>query len=70
MRYRRPRQYRWDETDDAAGYLRVLDTYSGHRSLGDARERLFRDIAALTDKRFGGHIVKGYLTTMYVAHRW
>jgi len=50
--------------------LRVLDTYSGHRSLGAVRERLFRDIAALTDERFGGHIVKGYLTTMYVAHRW
>ena len=37
------RQYRWDETYDAAGYLRVLNTYSGHRGLGnDARERLFR----------------------------
>jgi hypothetical protein len=49
--------------------LRVLDTYSGHRSLGDARERLFRGIAALINGQFGDHIVKGYLTTMYVAHR-
>jgi hypothetical protein len=64
------RQYLWDETYDAAGYLRVLNTYSGHRSLtNDARERLFHGIARLIDERFGGHIVKGYLTTLYVAHR-
>jgi SAM-dependent methyltransferase len=64
------RQYRWDETYDAAGYLRVLDTYSGHRSLGDdARERLFRGIADLIDGQFGGKIVKGYLTTLYVAYK-
>jgi hypothetical protein len=47
-----------------------LNTYSGHRSLSDdARERLFRGIADLIDGRFGGSIVKGYLTTLYVAHR-
>jgi hypothetical protein len=54
------RRYRWDEMCDAAGYLRVLDTYSGHRSLGDdARERLFSGIADLFDMKFGGIIVKG-----------
>ena len=64
------RNYRWDETYDAEGYLRVLNTYSGHRSLSDdARQRLFRGIADLIDNRFGGRIVKGYLTTLYVAHR-
>ncbi|MBA2713873.1 MAG: class I SAM-dependent methyltransferase [Rubrobacteraceae bacterium] len=64
------RHYRWDETYDADGYLRVLNTYSGHRSLGDdTRERLFRGIADLIDDRFGGRIVKGYLATLYVAHR-
>ena len=64
------RNYRWDETYDAEGYLRVLNTYSGHRSLSDdARERLFRGIADLIDHRFGGRIVKGYLTTLYVARR-
>jgi SAM-dependent methyltransferase len=42
------RQYRWDEPYDATGYLRVLNTYSGHRSLSnDARERLFRGIVDL-----------------------
>jgi SAM-dependent methyltransferase len=64
------RSYRWDESYDAAGYLRVLNTYSGHRSLNDAsRERLFRGISDLIETRFGGRIVKGYLTTLYVARR-
>ena len=48
----------------------MLNTYSGHRSLGDdARERLFGGIADLVDERFGGHIVTGYLTILYVAHK-
>jgi SAM-dependent methyltransferase len=64
------RHYRWDETYDSRGYLRVLSTYSGHRSLGDdTRERLFHSIADLIDTRFGGCIVKGYLTALYVAER-
>lgn len=64
------RDYRWDETYDAEGYLRVLNTYSGHRNLKDAsRERLFRGISDLIETRFGGRIVKGYLTTLYVAER-
>jgi SAM-dependent methyltransferase len=64
------RKYRWDESYDAAGYLRVLNTYSGHRSLNDAsRDRLFRGISDLIETRFGGRIVKGYLTTLYVTHR-
>ena len=64
------RKYLWDQPYDAAGYLRVLNTYSGHRSLNDAaRERLFRGISDLIETRFGGRIVKGYLTTLYIAHR-
>lgn len=63
------RDYRWDETYDAAGYLSVLNTYSGHRSLTNhARERLFHGIADLIDRQFGGSITKGYLTTLYLAH--
>src|SRR5215210_8616693 len=47
------RHYRWDVTYDSWGYLRVLSTYSGHRSLNaDTRERLFRSIADLIDTRF------------------
>jgi hypothetical protein len=64
------RQYRWDETYDTSGYLQVLNTYSGHRSLGNhARELLFQGTADLIDQQFGGSITKDYLTTLYVAHR-
>jgi SAM-dependent methyltransferase len=64
------RYYLWDETYDSWGYLRVLSTYSGHRSLSDdTRDRLFRGIADLIDNSFDGRIVKGYLTTLYVAKR-
>jgi SAM-dependent methyltransferase len=64
------RNYRWDETYDTESYLRVLNTYSGHRSLrGDTRERLLCGIADLIDNEYGGRIVKGYMTTLYVAHR-
>ena len=64
------RNYRWDETYDAEGYIRVLSTYSGHRSLDDAsRERLFRSISELIEEEYGGRIVKGHLTTLYVAKK-
>ena len=63
------RAYRWDEAYDTEGYLRILSTYSGHRSLNDdTRKRLFHGIADLIDSEFGGRIVKGYLTTLYVAN--
>ncbi|HEX2739161.1 MAG TPA: class I SAM-dependent methyltransferase [Rubrobacter sp.] len=64
------RSYLWDVPYDAKSYLRVLNTYSGHRSLrDDSRERLFRGIGDLIDSEYGGSIVKGYLTTLYVAPR-
>jgi SAM-dependent methyltransferase len=64
------RNYRWDETYDAEGYIRVLSTYSGHRSLDDAsRENLFRSISELIEEEYNGRIVKGYLTTLYIAKR-
>lgn len=63
-------QYQWDQPYDADGYLRVLNTYSGHRNLqDDTRNRLFDGVANLINSRYGGRIVKGCLTTLYVAHR-
>ena len=62
------RDYRWDEPYDAEGYIRLLSTYSGHIGLNQAsRERLFRGISDLIEREYGGRIVKGYLTTLYVA---
>lgn len=64
------RKYLWEQEYDAEGYTRLLTTYSDHRSLPpDARERLLRGIAELIDTRYEGRITKGYLTTLYLAHR-
>ena len=64
------RRYRWNVTYDATSYLRLLDTYSNHRVLDNQRHaRLFRDIADLINTRYHGHITKGYLAILYVAHR-
>jgi SAM-dependent methyltransferase len=64
------RSYQWEQAYDTEGYIRVLSTYSSHRSLDDAsRERLFRGISELIESGYGGRIVKGYLTTLYVARR-
>ncbi len=64
------RSYQWNESYDAEGYIRVLNTYSGHRGLNEAsRESLFLGIYDLIQRKYGGRIVKGYLTTLYVAHR-
>jgi hypothetical protein len=64
------RNYRWEQAYDAGGYIRVLSTYSSHRSLDEApRERLFRGISDLIEGGYGGRIVKGYLSTLYVTRR-
>ncbi|GCE29591.1 methyltransferase type 11 [Dictyobacter alpinus] len=64
------RRYHWDITYDAASYLRLLDTYSNHRALEKHQhDSLFHDIADLINTRYHGHITKGYLAILYVAHR-
>ncbi|WP_266096273.1 class I SAM-dependent methyltransferase [Rubrobacter tropicus] len=64
------RSFRWDQAYDAAGYLRVLDTYSGHLDLDEeARKRLYGGISRLIEDEHGGRIVKGYQTTLYVARK-
>jgi SAM-dependent methyltransferase len=64
------RGYRWDRAYDTAGYLRVLDTYSGHLSLADeTRQRHYEGLRRLIEAEYGGHIVKGYQTTLYVARK-
>ena len=64
------RSYVWERAYDTEGYIRVLSTYSSHRSLDNtSRERLFRGISDLIENDYGGRIVKGYLSTLYVARR-
>jgi len=64
------RRYVWNITYTAPDYIRVLDTYSGHRRLHpDARARLFQGITALIDEQPDKSITKGYVTTLAVARR-
>jgi SAM-dependent methyltransferase len=64
------RRYPFDVDYDAASYIRLLNTYSDHRALeSDVRGRLFEGIAGLIDTEYGGYITKGYVATLYVAHR-
>ena len=64
------RSYLWGQTYDAAEYLRVLDTYSGHINLGrGTRARLYRGISRLIEDAYGGRVVKGYGTSLYVARK-
>jgi len=64
------RWYLWNQEYDAVSYINVLNTYSNHRDLpDDKREQLFRDISEVIGTHYGGRIVKGYSTQLYVAKR-
>lgn len=64
------RTYRWDQAYDSRSYIDVLNTYSNHRNLSDrTRQRLLDSIAELIDSEYGGRIVKGYATILYLAQR-
>jgi len=64
------RRYEWQHSYDARAYTELLSTYSDHLSLApDARAGLLDGIADVIDTRFGGSITKGYLSTLYVAHK-
>jgi SAM-dependent methyltransferase len=64
------RRYVWDAEYTTAQYIDLLLTYSGHRALPTtARNGLLDCIAALIDRRYGGRIVKRYLTQLRVAER-
>jgi SAM-dependent methyltransferase len=64
------RSYRWDASYDSATYINLLNTYSDHLNLNSTtRARFFNAITDLIDTKFNGRITKGYLTTLYVAHK-
>lgn len=63
------RKYPWEAEFDTIDYVRLLSTYSDHIDLADfSRERLLRGIAKLIDEEFGGRVIKGYVSVLYVAH--
>jgi SAM-dependent methyltransferase len=61
-------RYEWDAAYTTEQYLDLLLTYSGHRALPDAaRTGLLACIAGLIDNRYGGTVVKRYLTELRTA---
>jgi SAM-dependent methyltransferase len=64
------RAYRFGASHDAESYLRLLGTFSSHRALEEAtRQRLFAAVARLIDEEYGGRVVEGYRSELYVARR-
>jgi hypothetical protein len=68
--FRRDEWDEWEQPYTTGDYLDVLLSSSGHRALAPAaRRHLLDDIARLIDSRYGGRIIKRYLTKLRVAHR-
>ncbi|MFJ6406932.1 class I SAM-dependent methyltransferase [Streptomyces hydrogenans] len=64
------RRYERDLTYTTTEYLRLLQTYSGHRALAEtARRGLLECIGGLVDGRYGGRVTKRYLIELAVSHR-
>ncbi|MFF3750552.1 class I SAM-dependent methyltransferase [Streptomyces sp. NPDC002018] len=64
------RRYERDLTYTTSEYLRLLQTYSGHRALAEAaRNGLLGCIADLIDGRYGGRVTRRYLIELAVSHR-
>ncbi|MBA2255087.1 MAG: class I SAM-dependent methyltransferase [Chloroflexi bacterium] len=62
------RRFEWDLSYTAAEYVELLLSYSGHRALAaEAQRGLFACITDLIATRYGGSIVKRYLTLLRVA---
>jgi SAM-dependent methyltransferase len=63
------RRYEWECAYRTAEYIDLLSTYSGHRALPEpARHGLFDCVTRLIETRFGGRIIKRYLTQLVLAH--
>jgi SAM-dependent methyltransferase len=64
------RTFPWNLDYTAAAYVDLLGTYSDHIAMDPvARDKLFRGIADLIDRDFGGRITKEHVAVLYVAHR-
>ncbi len=64
------RRYPWSRTYTSDDYIRLLDTYSDHRSLPDGRRReLYSGVKRLIDERYGGRVERPYLSVLFVAEK-
>lgn len=64
------RRYRWTVDFTAERYLRLLNTFSGHRALpDDVRRELFDGISRLIRDEFRGAILRPYLTVLCIGRK-
>jgi SAM-dependent methyltransferase len=62
--------YPWSRRLDTQTYLRLLDTYSGHRQLtAEQRRCLYAGIAELLEAHFGGEHLEERHAVLYLARR-
>lgn len=63
------KRYPWSARYSADEYLRLLSTYSDHCRLPEETKRRFFDDVARVIDRFGGVVVKPYLSVCYIARK-
>lgn len=64
------KRYPWTKEYNTGEYLKLLNTYSGHRNLEEAkRSRLFRGIGELIENEYGGTITRPYLAVLYTGKK-
>ena len=64
------RVHRFTVARDAEGYLRLLGTFSSHRGLDEGtRRRLFAAVGRLIDEEYGGRVIEGYRSELYVSRK-
>jgi SAM-dependent methyltransferase len=63
-------KYYWHAEYTSKAYTELLSTYSDHLDLPEkVRTRLYDGIERLIETEYGGHIIKEYLSILYLAHR-
>ena len=64
------KRYPWSRDYTTAEYLTLLNTHSDHYNLEvDLKKRLFQEIGALIDSKYGGSITKPHLTVLFIAQK-
>lgn len=64
------RKYSWSRVYSTNQYLKLLNTYSDHRSLADHKKAsLYTGIKELIENEYQGKVTRPYLTVLYIAKK-
>jgi SAM-dependent methyltransferase len=64
------RIYPWTRKYSTSQYLKLLETYSDHKSLEENRQRtLYKGISDIIENNYGGFVERPYLTVLYIAQK-